>query len=670
MRYKPCLMLDHQNNGYAAIEVICADTPWCENCRRYFHKSKDCPSKHQTDSAAANGSNGDLPRNKNQQADKAEKRKAPEGKDKGRKTQGDPRQQEKEKGRVQDREARNKPPHPNPSHEQGGGRVVVVWKKKDPNPSERSDEIRTPLEKGNSGLNSDGKDKGAKHIEKAELHERKKAPSGDHPQGKGDKDVEMISEDENRNEIKERVTEGETEDGKGNEDLEETEDSEEEDGKSEEEEEEETEEEDDEDKEFVDEEEEEEEDSEDEEKEEESEKEKNNEEGEEEKEDDEDTKEADKEGGKKKGTRDVEWDEGAESGKGSVARGEERWEEGEMEKVHERKDGGSPTVEKVGREVSKEEAQKGQVKERRADEAGLLKESLEAISPPPMRPELQPLGNFTVYNNNSFISEDIDQPDRPKFEMDKDVQENSWKLADIFPFQKVGNQQLLRELGLTQVNGFSPAKKTKRNDATAGRASGEESGSPPRDQRLEKDKEGRKRPRSLSQSRRELSLAGPMKTITKADKTKGPIKQFLIPLIISESAVGLVLLTRITSEDGLEISAIPVIAAPSNEEAVELAKRHVMNQTGSVAVLPSFKMNRYLSQKHQLPPVVFHMALMGIRTICDNFEKWCELEVHWIPLRDFLTGNTDSIEKLQMPVERSGGVLLEWLRYTNGIEKL
>ncbi|GBG62533.1 hypothetical protein CBR_g30851 [Chara braunii] len=146
---------------------------------------------------------------------------------KGRKPQGDLPQKEKEKGRVLDREVRNKPPHPNPSHEQERGRVTVVWKKKNPNPVAGSDGPH-------NGLNSEGKDKnkGAEHTEKAELDKREKAPRGDHPQEKGDKDVEMISDDENGNGRKEGGTEEETKDEKGNEDVEGREDLVEEDGKS------------------------------------------------------------------------------------------------------------------------------------------------------------------------------------------------------------------------------------------------------------------------------------------------------------------------------------------------------------------------------------------------------------------------------------------------------
>ncbi|GBG88419.1 hypothetical protein CBR_g47118 [Chara braunii] len=559
MRYKPCLMIDHLDDGYAEIDVICADTPWCETCRRYFHKSTDCPSKRQPGPSASNGLIREQTLNKSKRSEKADKSKDVEKGDKGKTAQGDKQHQEKEKGRVLDEVTeKTKPPNPPPPQDQGGGRAIVVWKKKVPNPSEsQKGHHLSPQKVPNTELTTKGLDIRKEHGSKAGSEEREKSPLKDQAHQETEKgmiDVEMTSEEENINEER-----GKNVEEKGNEDFEDTKDSDMEDSEKEE------------DGSEVEEEE------------------------REEEEDEEEEEEEDKE----------------EEGKGERVREEEedKDKEEEEERRRSREEEGNDKNGSVQREEEEERERKSEDNREDSREEGHKEEVIEQVqmvnagkeeekrveddvqarvSPSPRGPNLQPLENFVVYDNNSFIPLDVDQSGGPMSEKEKEAADSTWKLADIFPFQRMGNQQLLGAFGLAQACESSPAKKVKRNDASVGVASGEETGSPPRTQRFEKDTEGRKRPRSSSHARRELSLAGPMRTVTKADKAKGPIKQFVVPLIISESAVGPVLLTRITNNDGLEIPSIPVTAPPSDEEAVEIAKRQVLNHTGSVAVLPSF----------------------------------------------------------------------------------
>ncbi|GBG60078.1 hypothetical protein CBR_g409 [Chara braunii] len=246
MRYKPCLMIDHLDDGYAEIDVICADTPWCENCRRYFHKSADCPSKRQPDRSASNGPSKDQSRSrsKSKKSENTDKSSGAEKGDKGRIAQGDNQLNEKEKGRVLDKRAEKfKPPHPPPPQEQGGGRAIVVWKKKDPNPSERRKGLHySPHKEPMTKMSAIEKEKGSEHETKAGLDGTINPPPENQTHQKpdvGTKDVEMTSEGENIN-----MGNGEELVDKGKEDFEDMEDSEKDDDGSEEEEEEEEEQED------------------------------------------------------------------------------------------------------------------------------------------------------------------------------------------------------------------------------------------------------------------------------------------------------------------------------------------------------------------------------------------------------------------------------------------
>ncbi|GBG76812.1 hypothetical protein CBR_g23027 [Chara braunii] len=47
MRFQEVLIIDLEEDGLVEVEVICAETPWCENCRRFYHWSSDdsCPLK-------------------------------------------------------------------------------------------------------------------------------------------------------------------------------------------------------------------------------------------------------------------------------------------------------------------------------------------------------------------------------------------------------------------------------------------------------------------------------------------------------------------------------------------------------------------------------------------------------------------------------------------------
>ncbi|GBG66525.1 hypothetical protein CBR_g63107 [Chara braunii] len=88
---------------------------------------------------------------------------------------------------------------------------------------------------------------------------------------------------------------------------------------------------------------------------------------------------------------------------------------------------------------------------------------------------------------------------------------------------------------------------------------------------------------------KQLSFAGPMKTLTKRDKVKGPAKSYLAPLICSETPLGTMVLTRILTNEALEIPVIQVNSPPTEGEVLDLTKRHVLNHTRSVSILPTMK---------------------------------------------------------------------------------
>ncbi|GBG67811.1 hypothetical protein CBR_g934 [Chara braunii] len=47
LRYKKKLIVDLHDKGFVEVDVVCAGTPWCSKCRRYFHRDSDvgCPAK-------------------------------------------------------------------------------------------------------------------------------------------------------------------------------------------------------------------------------------------------------------------------------------------------------------------------------------------------------------------------------------------------------------------------------------------------------------------------------------------------------------------------------------------------------------------------------------------------------------------------------------------------
>ncbi|GBG69931.1 hypothetical protein CBR_g4756 [Chara braunii] len=211
----------------------------------------------------------------------------------------------------------------------------------------------------------------------------------------------------------------------------------------------------------------------------------------------------------------------------------------------------------------------------------------------------------------------------------------------------------------------SPSKRAKGNDTSGIGTSmnvvedAQNTGPP------EEEFKGSKRSLLCRSLRKELSLAGPMRTITRAIKDSGPAKEFLTPLICSDTVNGIMVLTRITQNEGLKLPAILITSTPSDEEVIELTKRHVLNHMGTVARIPTIKMNKYLSVVKEKLTLIFHFVVLGLRSINDSFDKWCELRVHWIPLQDFLINNISALASLHLPEGRSGTVATEWIKHQN-----
>ncbi|GBG41663.1 hypothetical protein CBR_g74754, partial [Chara braunii] len=49
-RFQETLIVDLEEDGVVEVELVCANTPWCESCRCFYHWSSDesCPSKPRT----------------------------------------------------------------------------------------------------------------------------------------------------------------------------------------------------------------------------------------------------------------------------------------------------------------------------------------------------------------------------------------------------------------------------------------------------------------------------------------------------------------------------------------------------------------------------------------------------------------------------------------------
>ncbi|GBG82754.1 hypothetical protein CBR_g36284 [Chara braunii] len=262
--------------------------------------------------------------------------------------------------------------------------------------------------------------------------------------------------------------------------------------------------------------------------------------------------------------------------------------------------------------------------------------------------------------------------DNAYFEKDQLREGNDFVLSLLVAPAPSKATRLNRKATINNVrSGRTPSKKAKMNDSRSVETDCEELTEATPEPVLREDSVSRKRCHGFRVNRKELSQAGPMKTLSLADRSKGSVKKFLVPLILSEVPPnGTLVLTRLTDNEVLEIPSIPVNSTPSDEEVAELTKRHVLHHTGSVVPLPTFKPQRFLSLMDKGAPVALYFAVLGLKSITDSFDKWCDLRVHWFPMQQLLNDQTDQSAPLSLPGGRQGAVIAEWARYACLQDKL
>ncbi|GBG77684.1 hypothetical protein CBR_g24130 [Chara braunii] len=182
-RYKPYLTIDLSEFGFVNIEVVCADTPWCPDCRRYFHFAGDV----------------DCTKNKRQKSNPQKtKGKAPVAEKSGK--ENDKGHNQKEKTSKQKNDPTNQPQGKRPEGNQRGknmhngenlgesskGWHIVVWQgqqKKAYVPKGAGSSFREEVpmnEDGNNGVPQEGQVNKRINKEKGEVSkEGKRKPNLD-----------------------------------------------------------------------------------------------------------------------------------------------------------------------------------------------------------------------------------------------------------------------------------------------------------------------------------------------------------------------------------------------------------------------------------------------------------------------------------------------------------
>ncbi|GBG60697.1 hypothetical protein CBR_g12433 [Chara braunii] len=579
--------------GLAEIEVVSADTPWCADCRRFYHYvgNPDCPtnSRHK-DQRKQKGKSGHEKSKDN--AEKNPKGKEKEkGKERGRKEK-DKGSREKDGRKSSDRDKEKE--REKESHYPTTGRELVVWK-------ERS---KFTYQEVLKGTETHQKETNEREVEKEKEREQKETELKEDGKNKQeDEDMEekgIKEEDLGDMEEKNGVNHEEEEEKQEERTEGEIEEEEEEDEKEEEEEE----------------------DEEDEEEEEEEEEEDNELQKEREKEEDKGNPR--REEGKDK-AENLDETPGEEFPVSRI--GKAKNEDG-LEKVNKEfpteEIRGNPNSEDMGttkktvgdlleegeeqgdeqteEDLVEEEGRNNSKSEGEVDILGIVRETLQGRitednswnSPQDLLTQYDAAralthgslsGKAKLYYNDMYESDRKKEgrPDQEEGGLTEEVQKEStkeWSFIDTEPPTVPGKTRcsILKEvnhkINRIVIPGGSPSKRAQMNDAT-GVSTTEEESIEISPERIQKSVGvGQKRSYLHQVARREISLSRPMKTFSEQDRLKGAVEKYLVPLICSDvSSNDTLVLTRLTNNEVAEIPAIPVKDTPTDEEIVELTKR-------------------------------------------------------------------------------------------------
>ncbi|GBG84388.1 hypothetical protein CBR_g38361 [Chara braunii] len=131
-----------------------------------------------------------------------------------------------------------------------------------------------------------------------------------------------------------------------------------------------------------------------------------------------------------------------------------------------------------------------------------------------------------------------------------------------------------------------------------------------------------KRKPSTRKAKKTLIQGPPMFTLGKGDKSASPSLEIFVPLICSDTPQGVMALTMIAQDESLSLPSITVQSALSDELLIKMASEQVLFNEGSCVLLQKPRMGRYLAVLPDNSKVLVHLAFMSLTWLSDEYEGW------------------------------------------------
>ncbi|GBG64164.1 hypothetical protein CBR_g40864 [Chara braunii] len=173
----------------------------------------------------------------------------------------------------------------------------------------------------------------------------------------------------------------------------------------------------------------------------------------------------------------------------------------------------------------------------------------------------------------------------------------------------------------------------------------------------------------VCKGRKSRDPARPMQTLQKKNKgNEGNPKEFLVPLVISPSPYGPMLLSNIDQNEVLSLPAVPTTGPPPDALWRSATTKQILHESGTVALLSVPKRGRHIATNAQGDKVLLHIACLALRASPGDMESLRAHNIYWLPLSRLLEDNGDSLKDINLSEGCSAQDVAEWLHLTDSVD--
>uniref|UniRef100_A0A388LTV2 Uncharacterized protein n=1 Tax=Chara braunii TaxID=69332 RepID=A0A388LTV2_CHABU len=163
----------------------------------------------------------------------------------------------------------------------------------------------------------------------------------------------------------------------------------------------------------------------------------------------------------------------------------------------------------------------------------------------------------------------------------------------------------------------------------------------------------------------ELSFAAPMQTLDRKDKIRKTVKQVLVPLICTTTQLGLCFLTTQTPDESLELPIVSVQNQLSEDQVVSLTQSVILKGMGAVTLLQEPRMGRYLVKLQDGEKKILHFAFLSLISLEGTKEQWLQIHPHWMPGAPFFASDTDFLRSIRLGNDLDAQQVADWLNHAD-----